>query len=106
LPGTKGEGEEIGLERVREAHHALDVACADGRADVQIGDLHDAQALERGRQALDRDLDFAQARPAQGGKLDAGNVRLLFPGSPFPLPPAFLGLVKARMARFILFITN
>ena len=60
-----GQHDEIGGEVLRELHYALDVAAADGVANVEIADLRDAKAFEIGMQAFDRDVHVHHLRPAQ-----------------------------------------
>jgi hypothetical protein len=63
-----GDHDEVGLHLLDEAEPALELALADERADVQVGELHDREAIEGARKAreLDRNLfDHPVEPPAQ-----------------------------------------
>ncbi len=57
-----GDGDEVGLEVVREPHHPLHLSLADGRADVEVADLRDGEARELPGEALQLDRDLVDLR--------------------------------------------
>src|SRR5690349_24701880 len=58
-----GEDGEIGGQGSRALDGALDVGAADAAADVQVGNLRDAKALEIRMQARHAKHDLLDARP-------------------------------------------
>jgi len=61
-----GDGDQVRGERTASLHQMSREAAVEQRADVQVAELHDAETVEPGRQARQRDLDALQTRRGQG----------------------------------------
>ena len=57
------DGDEIGLERLRGAHDAPEKASRRVWADVQVGELNDAQAVEAFRQVRQPEFNLSRDEP-------------------------------------------
>src|SRR6267142_6902371 len=53
----------VRMQFVDGIHDLADVAVLDGGADMNIGDLHDTETMQRSRQACDRNLYSPNLRP-------------------------------------------
>src|SRR5579859_657219 len=75
-----GYGDQVRLQVVDGIDDAADVAVLDRRADMDVADLHDAEAMQARRQSLDRYIDVADPRPPAGidescNRQEGGNRR-------------------------------
>ena len=63
-----GEGHDVGIEAVRRVHDRLHEATLDGRADVEVAELDDAESVQIGWESRDRHRDAHHPRsPRQPG---------------------------------------
>jgi len=58
-----GDEDEVGAEAVDLLYHGADVGGGDGVADVEVGEVGDAQAVELGWEVFHRHGEFAELGP-------------------------------------------
>src|SRR6516162_7227249 len=72
-----GEGDQVGLEGIGDAHELANLVLVHERADMNVGELYDAEAVERLRQACqtNRLLSGFEVQPAIKQAVRTGHKR-------------------------------
>src|SRR3954466_13032978 len=58
-----GYGNHVGLQRIHRIDNPVDISALYGGANMNIGDLRNAEAMQRRRQAIDRHIDSPDSGP-------------------------------------------
>src|SRR3954454_15381643 len=58
-----GYGNHVGLQRIHRIDNPVYISALDGGANMNIGDLRNAEAMQRRRQAIDRHIDSPDSGP-------------------------------------------